>query len=395
MKSLRKIFSIALILVMALGLLAGCNNKPEGNGDNNGGEVKVDTSWYKDSETTFTLTKVNQFMGLAELAKTKNFEGKTIKLDADIKLNEVDATIITKWRLGSAVPENVWTPLGNKDIPFAGNFDGQGHTISGLYVSAAENGAGLFGTVAYDISIGNFRLVDSYVKNTQNYTGVIGYGIVKNVENIYTNLIIDTYGTGAAGIIGWYDGGYGTAVEDEQTGINEKWEKSHMTINKCWFDGEISAGSYANGGIIGGQGKRAKVTLINCLSTGTITGAREDGYDRIGGLFGWMNWEAEYNIINCLAVGTLTSTLDTMTGALIGDYGAQPAGPTITNSYGVGKKVIGNDQRNLGLNNKGILKTQDELKSATIETLFPKLEGETESPWQAVEGSTPILKGMK
>ena len=388
MKNFKKVLSVMLVLVMALGLFTGCK-EPEKKP-----EPKVDTSWYKETETTFVLTKANQMYGLAELAKKNNFEGKTIKLGADIKLNDVDAATLIKWRLGSVRPEQSWTPLGTKDLPFAGNFDGQGHTISGLYANRQGEGVGLFGFVEYEIEIKNFRLVDSYIKNTGNYAGVIAHGIVKKIENIYTNAVIESYGIGVGGIIGWYVGGYSQAVEDEAKGNAENWAKSTMVINKCWFDGEVSCGTYAGGGIIGGQSARARVDLINCLFTGTVTGGREDGYDRIGGLFGWMNWEAQYNITNCLCVGTITATNDLMAGAMIGDYGAQPAGPTITNSYAVGKKVIGHDQRNLGLG-EGILKTADELKSATIETLFPKLAGETESPWQAVQGSTPILKGMK
>lgn len=399
MKKFKKFLSLALVLTMALGLLAGCNNS-SGNGDNDQGggekEVKVDTSWYKDAEPTFTLTKANQLMGLAELAKTKNFEGKTIKLGADIELNEYDATLLAKWQLGTVQPANVWTPLGTADLPFAGTFDGQGYKISGLYVNVAEEGAGFIG-VGADVQLLNTKFVNGYIKSTKNKTGLIGTTTGAKVENVYTNLVVESYGNGVGGIIGWFIGGY-TEKEHESVGEADGWTKNPIVVNNCWFDGVVGTGGYALGGCIGGQNNRSRVIISNFLSTGTIKANIEEYYSRAGGIFGWMNWEADYQILNSLSVATIEAAYkggDAYIGAVIGDYGAQPAGPTITNSYAVGKTVIGKDQRNLGLNAKGILKTEDELKAATIETLFPKLTGETESPWQAVEGSTPILKGMK
>ena len=49
------------------------------------------TQWYNDSETEFVLTTAGELKGLATLTKTHDFSGKTIKLGADITLNEGDA----------------------------------------------------------------------------------------------------------------------------------------------------------------------------------------------------------------------------------------------------------------------------------------------------------------
>ena len=75
--------------LIAIGVLAGCDNKESVSED-----VSVDTSWYESSKTTFTLTKASQLMGLAELSQKNDFKGKTIKLGADIFLNKVDSTTI-------------------------------------------------------------------------------------------------------------------------------------------------------------------------------------------------------------------------------------------------------------------------------------------------------------
>ena len=374
-----------LVLVMALGLFAGCEKKAE---------PKVDTSWYKDSATTFTLKKANQLMGLAELAKTKNFEGKTIKLGANIKLNDYSEAILAKWQLGTVVPENAWTPLGNADLPFAGNFDGQGYTISGLYVSGAEDGTGFIGIAAKGIEFKNVKFVDGYIKNTKNSTGLIGSGTnCITVENVYTNLLVESYGNFVGGIIGYYKGGY-SAVAD---GDAANWVDGHVKFINCWFDGTLSTGGYAIGGIVGGQDARSKCEIYNCLSTGTIKSLLEEGnHCRAGAIFGWLNWSAKYFLTNCVAAATIETGYkgsDVMAGALIGDIGA--SGLTISNCYGVGKTVIGRDQKGYGLDDDGILKTLDEIKALDITTALPKMEGETASPWEAVAGSTPVLKNLK
>ena len=394
MKQVKKVLSVMLVLVMALGLFTGCEGNQEPSGNTPGGtEAKVDTSWYKDSETTFTLTKANQLMGLAELAKTKNFEGKTIKLGADIELNEYSEAILAKWQLGTVVPDNAWTPLGNADLPFAGIIDGQGYKISGLFVSGAENGTGFIGVAANTVELKNVKFVNGYIKNTKDRTGLIGEaGASIKVENVYTNLLMESYGNFLGGIIGYYTGGYSAVAE----GQAEKWAKGTITINNCWFDGTQSTGGYANGGCIGGQDARSKCVITNFLATGTIESTREDEYARAGGVFGWMNWSAEYELTNCVAMPTFktacTGALNFI-GALIGDLGA--TGLTVTNSYGVYKTVIGKDQKNLGLDSQGILKTADEMKALDIATALPKLEGETASPWEKAEGSAPVLKGLK
>lgn len=394
MKQVKKVFSVMLVLVMALGLLAGCNDKPADNKPNsgNGGDTAVDTTWYKDSETTFTLTKANQLMGLAELAKTKNFEGKTIKLGADIELNEYSEAILAKWQLGTVLPKNVWTPLGNVDLPFAGIIDGQGYKISGLFVSGAEDGTGFIGTAASTVELKNVKFVNGYIKNTKNKTGIIGAGAGAKVENVYTNLLIESYGNFIGGIIGYYQGAYQQTSE----GSAEQWAKGQIIVNNCWFDGTLTTGGYAIGGCVGGQEARSKFVCTNFLSTGTINANVEAEYARAGGIFGWLNWSAEYDIQNCVSTTTVKAAytgLDAMVGALIGDLGAN--GLKVTNSYGIGKKVIGRDQKNLGLDSQGILKTADEMKALDIATALPKLEGETASPWEKVDGSAPVLKGLK
>lgn len=103
----------------------------------------TDTSWYNYEQTTFEINTAAQLAGLAALVNgtatgedespiaAANFKDKTVKLMADIDLNN-----------------QAWTPIGNGNSSFAffGTFNGDGYTVSGLNVPDT-NAPGLFGCI--------------------------------------------------------------------------------------------------------------------------------------------------------------------------------------------------------------------------------------------------------
>ena len=82
----------------------------------------------------FSISNPEELAGLAKLVNdgTTNFEGVTITLEADLQMNPL--TNWEKWETAEAQPSNTWIPIGivNQSL-FHGIFDGNGHTISGLY----------------------------------------------------------------------------------------------------------------------------------------------------------------------------------------------------------------------------------------------------------------------
>lgn len=97
----------------------------------------VDISWYNDTDREFTLTNPAQLTGLAKLVKEKvTFEGKTIRLGADIYLLRYEETG-KPW----------WDGIGNatsSTAVFKGTFDGYGHTIDQMLAGSGGSGAALF-----------------------------------------------------------------------------------------------------------------------------------------------------------------------------------------------------------------------------------------------------------
>ena len=98
----------------------------------------------------------------------------------DIKLNPIEEGTVESWKTGEE-PLNKWTPIGTKGKKFSGTFDGQGHTISGLYMKSNGNYLGLFGLLASNGKsvVKNFKLTNTYFENTGTGTGTsIGLGSV-------------------------------------------------------------------------------------------------------------------------------------------------------------------------------------------------------------------------
>lgn len=131
----------------------------------------------------YEITNYHELLGLAKLVNEKN-ETITASLMNDIVFNEnlLDAN----GNVQVADPIK-WTPIGNTPIGterfyFNGIFNGNGHTISGLYVDSGDY-AGLFGRAQGAPTIKGVGVVDSYFKGAKYVGGIAGaYIDVNGIE---------------------------------------------------------------------------------------------------------------------------------------------------------------------------------------------------------------------
>ena len=166
-----------------------------------------------------------------------NGAGEYFKLTADIDMSENYGADIG----GSEVS---WTPIGNGIVPFTGNFDGGGHTISGLYINApSSDKQGLFGVVGEGGTVQNLG-VDGWVIGDYYVGGVVGmnYGTVTSCFNT-GDVGGDYYVGGVAGM-------------------------SNGTVTSCFNTGDVNGSDY-----VGGVAGRSYSTVTNCYYlTGTANG---------------------------------------------------------------------------------------------------------------------------
>ncbi|BDF70597.1 hypothetical protein CE91St41_21760 [Oscillospiraceae bacterium] len=293
--------------------------------------TQADTSWFDKNQSEFTLTTPAQLAGLAELASTtrtaQQLRNKTFKLGADIVLNDVSTP---NW-IGSAAK---WTPIFKGNSGKAIVFDGQNHTITGLYLdmSGTEDRAGLFGTIASGATVKNVTLASSYIVGSIYCGGIAGEnnGTIENCTVDRSSQIIGAdYGNPLSGA--YYIGGIagnniGTitnctnyaAVSARSAaqqrpgngigGIAGMCHEAQKTISGCVNYGEISAPDYSQvGGIVGRI--NPKITLENCSNEAPVTGGA-----RTGGIAGAIS--AGSTVSGCTNAGNVSGTEDV--GGIVG-----------------------------------------------------------------------------
>ena len=93
-----------------------------------------------------------------------------------------------------------WLPIGSSDKVFCGEFNGNGHTISGLYHNYYYSGScvGLFGRTGEGAYIHDLGLVDSYMSGGQWNAGICGDLAYGHIDNCY-NAATVAWGGGIAG----------------------------------------------------------------------------------------------------------------------------------------------------------------------------------------------------
>lgn len=113
----------------------------------------------------------------------KAYQGKYFKLGADIKLNKGDVIDEKGALVSDSTKLHKWTPIGNSSVSFVGNFDGAGHTISGMFINTTSTHNGLFGNSSGTVQ--NLTVENSWVYGGKNTGTVIGYniGTVENITN--------------------------------------------------------------------------------------------------------------------------------------------------------------------------------------------------------------------
>ena len=223
-------------------------------------------------------------------------------LTADIVVNEgniagCNGTKDESWR--------VWTPIAADYGRYKGTFDGQGHTISGLYFndSSAEC-IGIVGELDRGGVIQNVGLENSYFHVYQYTAGICGYnsGTISNCYNAGTVIgefiliggIVGAFNVGT--VSNCYNTGNITG-ESDVGGVCGNNMNSN-TIENCYNTGNIT-GDMDLGGICGGN--TANAIIKNCYNTGDVTGTDK----RIGGIIGR---NASKFVENCYNTGTVTST---------------------------------------------------------------------------------------
>ena len=227
---------------------------------------------------------------------------------------------------------NQWTPIGIISQQYSGTFDGDGHTISGLYIdSSSDNYQGLFGYV-YRGTVQNLSVSGS-VKGNDYVGGVVGYNNGGNVTGCTfsgSGSVSGVTGSDYVGGIVGYNGTGGTVENCYNTGsvtatgsdgrVGGVVGQNFGGVKNCYNTGAVSGSGLYVGGVVGDN---FGGTVENCYNTGSVTATGSDG--RVGGVVGY-NFGG--TVENCYNTGTVSD--GTTSGGVVG---SNSFSATVTNCY--------------------------------------------------------------
>ena len=269
----KRILSLLLAVCMMVGLLPTAAFA-EGNAWDGS---TADTAWYNTNDTSFLINPASELGGLAQIVNgtaggisQDSFAGKTITLTNDIDLDLMS-----------------WTPIGSSATPFQGTFDGDSHSIKGLYIKVSGNNQGLFGYIK-SADIRNVTLSNVIVSGDTNIGGIAG--TAENSTLAYCTTVNDDapnerYGWGIRG-------------SESVGGIVGCSQDSHIQncTNNAYVYLLINGNEPARhklGGIAGVATLSADacsegdaVLISDCVNTGPITCTTEANYECTGGIVG-------------------------------------------------------------------------------------------------------------
>ena len=152
-----------------------------------------------------------------------------------IQTADIDASETSSWNSGSG-----FSPIGNSITKFTGQYNGNGHTISGLTIHQPSTGnIGLFGCTS-GATISNLGLTNAIITGG-GYTGaIIGNAVSSNLSNSYCKGTVSGSSDYVGGLVGWFNG-------------------NSTSISGCYFSGSVSGASFVGG--IAGQNYSGKLFI--------------------------------------------------------------------------------------------------------------------------------------
>ena len=242
----------------------------------------ADTSWYVEGESAFTIDSAEELAGVSKLSLEENvtFDGVTLRLTRDIDLDG-----------------HKWTPIRT----FDGTFEGQGHTVSNMYVEEKDAVSGFFGYLSRGALVKDLTVADAEVvvppTNGYFYQGVFaGWANNASVINCGTSgsLTVDASGSDVPSV-----GGFIGSC------------KGNTSLRNCWSFVDVKATSTEEpvmlGGMVGQWENAADgAEMVDCYFGGSAEAA-EATTSTAGILGAALSFNGEVVLISgCVSYGTLT-----------------------------------------------------------------------------------------
>lgn len=302
----------------------------------------ADTTWYNEADSEFVLYDAASLVGFAQLVNGgNNFEGKIVKLGADIDLTGIE-----------------WEPIGGLDAScnFKGEFDGCGYTIANLMMDLGDRGeaktrAGLFASTCSKIHDFTLSNVNISASGSDLRVGALGGNVWGG--SVISDVIVDGFTFNGSGYL--YVGGIaGRCYEQGALGASGVAVISDCVVKNV----NIAAEGYTEvGGVLGansGYFSIDNVDVEGAVINANVTQNNGSENCGIGGFFGSDALGGAYDYKNCDVAG-LEITVNGTVGAYVGGFAGRAMGgncwanPNISCCSAQGKIVNNNTAEDMVL----------------------------------------------
>ena len=283
------------------------------------------------------------------------------------------------------IDEQSWVPIGNSNKPYQGTFDGNGKTITNLYINAEQKYMGLFG-YTYEGTIKNLTFEYANVTNTNSYAGVlVGNAFWRStLQNIkISNTCQIKGGNYTGGIAGSLDGNASNCVnyatvqgKEDVGGLFGYYSRTGNSMTACANYGNVTATSNTVGGLVGYY---SSGTIQDCANYGNI-----EGTNNVGGMAGYVS---KGKMQNVFCYGNVSATNNTKRGGMVCGYSSKGVTEGMVAYYSGAKLTVNSQEQtvkafgsdNLSEDNAtGFTETQ--LKSGVVAYLLQQ-NASSEAKW--------------
>ena len=282
-----------------------------------------------------------------------------------------------------------WIPVGNFDNPWKGNMDGQGHTISNLYIKTAQSNVGLFGCIE-DATIQDLTFDYAKVENVSTRTGILaGYAFaysnspahIKGIKTTKNCTVIGQDRTGGivgGAIINLENCENHSSVQGTQNVGGIAGSSDNKNIKRCTNYGTVENDGVYIGGIIG---YAYETSIEDCANYGKITST---GWNA-GGIAG--QTFANSSIQNVFSYGDVANTYGDP-GIIIGRvHGTLTAKGIVTYNK---EALLNNSSENIKTVGEGSLTCEDGKVEADVVKAFTKQQIKSGEVAWLLNGSTSV-----
>ena len=327
----------------------------------------------------YEISKACQLHWFANYVNSGNTSANAV-LTANITVN---LNVLVNGELNANLKNpRKWTPIGNYSKPYTGTFNGQGHTISGLYFNDANTDyVGLFGY--NNGTVKNIGIIDSYFNGTRYVAAVCGLNDCGTITNCYNTGAVTATGdyASAGGVCGKNSGTitscYNTSTVIGTRNVGGVCGKNSVIITNCYNAGKVTAtGTGSVGGVCGYSG----YLLTNCYNTGEVSGS-----DNAGGVCGQNGSFNQYGTItNCYNAGKVSGT------SIVGNVCGYNVSGEIQNCYYLAETATGGDGKTEAQFNSGEVAYL--LNGSTIEGTLAWGQKIGTDPYPVLDGTKTVYR---